>query len=102
MGRFLAIVIALVAIALVINSSMNQGEAPEASKEKPAAEKKAAAEETVLLGSGDLLAGIPGEGALTVEQVNAWLADARNHVVLKPQLPLGLAAGAAEIKGIDE
>ncbi|MCG8450951.1 MAG: c-type cytochrome [Pirellulales bacterium] len=82
---------------------MNQGEAPEVPKEKPAVEKEtAAAEETVLLGSGDLLAGIPGEGALTVEQVDAWLADARNHAVLKPQLPLGLAAGAAEIKGIDE
>ena len=54
------------------------------------------------LGEGDLLLGIPGDGELTAEAIEAWLADAKNHVVLKPELPLGLAAGAGEIKGIDE
>lgn len=58
--------------------------------------------ETVLLGSGDLLTGIPGEGDLTVSEIEAWLAEPKNNVVLKPELPLGLAAGAAEIKGIDK
>ena len=61
-----------------------------------------AAEETVLLGEGDLLTGIPGEGGLSVGDIGTWLADPKNHAVLKPELPLGLAAGAAEIKGIEE
>lgn len=62
----------------------------------------APAEETVKLGSGDLLKGIPGDGSLTVEEIETWLADEKNHVVLKPELPLGLAAGAGEISGIEE
>ena len=55
-----------------------------------------------MLGQGDLLAGIPGEGELSDEEIDAWLGDAKNHVVLKPELPLGLAAGASMIKGIEE
>jgi cytochrome c peroxidase len=147
MGRLLAIVIVLVAVALVVNSYLKKKEAPqeqgkpatgqkeeelvppvepkkepsgepqeepkeevpeqpkEEPKEEPAAEPKeepVAEPETILLGSGDLLTGIPGEGDLTVEQIDAWLADAKNHVTLKPELPLGLAAGAGEIQGIDE
>ncbi|HMO86502.1 MAG TPA: cytochrome c peroxidase, partial [Lacipirellulaceae bacterium] len=49
-----------------------------------------------------LTAGIPGDGPLTNEQLAVWLANPKNHVVLEPELPLGLAAGAAEIKGLDE
>jgi cytochrome c peroxidase len=60
-----------------------------------------AAPESVALGGDDLTAGIPGEGALTGEQLDAWLADPKNHVVLKPELPAGLKAGEAEISGID-
>jgi cytochrome c peroxidase len=41
-------------------------------------------------------------GDLQLEEVEAWLADPKNHVVLKPELPLGLKAGEAEIKGLDE
>ena len=60
-------------------------------------------EETVKLGDPALTAGIPGEGtALTMEQIEKYLDDPKNHVSLKPELPLGLAAGAAEIKGLDE
>ncbi len=70
-----------------------------AAKESPA--KTELDPETVLLGTGELLDGIPGEGELTESQVQAWLDNPKNHVVLKPELPLGLAAGAAEIKGID-
>jgi cytochrome c peroxidase len=47
----------------------------------------------VLLGSPELTAGIPGEGPLTVSQVEAWLADSRNHEVLNVELPLGLSLG---------
>ncbi len=144
MGRFIAIVILLIAAAVLINRFLSvpepvvppgaelpelvieevtpEAESPEAGtasavpsvqENEPAepatteptaaaeATSPAAGEETVLLGSGDLLFGIPGEGDLTVEQIEAWLRDARNHVVLKPELPQGLAAGAAQIRGLD-
>ncbi len=97
MGRFIVVVIVLVAVALLINHYLPKQEA-----EQPASEAASPAEETVRLGEGDLLLGIPGDGELTVEAIEAWLADAKNHVVLKPELPLGLAAGAAGIQGIDE
>src|SRR4051794_19579701 len=58
--------------------------------------------EKVALGDPSLTAGIPGEGDLTNEQIDKWLADPKNHVVLKPELPLGLQAGEGEIKGLDE
>ncbi|HEX5008462.1 MAG TPA: cytochrome c peroxidase [Hyphomonadaceae bacterium] len=58
--------------------------------------------ETVSLGDPSLTAGIPGEGDLTNEQIDKWLADSKNHVVLKPELPLGLKAGEGEIKGLDD
>jgi cytochrome c peroxidase len=71
---------------------------PEVAAEKPPV---IATEESYLLGSGDLLGGIPGDGNLTLEELGDWLEDPQNHVVLKPELPLGLAAGAAKIEGID-
>ncbi len=120
MGRFLAIVIALVVLALVINRAMNQPKAkPGTAEEQPQAESgesaSAVEEPTVkpaatvelppevvkLSYDAELLAGIPGEGELTVAQIQIWLDNPKNHVVLKPELPLGLAAGAAEIKGLD-
>ncbi len=58
--------------------------------------------ESVKLGDGALLEGIPGEGELTIEQIETWIADPKNHVVLAPELPLGLAAGASAIVGIEE
>lgn len=59
--------------------------------------------ESIKLGDPSLTAGIPGEGkTITIEEVEAWLADPKNHIVLKPELPLGLKAGEAEIKGIDK
>lgn len=67
----------------------------------PAAVVVAPQEQTVLLGSVELTAGIPGEGALTLVQIKAWLADPNQHAVLKPELPPGLAAGAGQITGID-
>ena len=56
----------------------------------------------VALGTSELTTGIPGDGDLTDEQIDAWLADSNNHATLNPQLPLGLSLGQAEIKGIDE
>ena len=55
----------------------------------------------VLLGSPDLTSGIPGKGTLTSAEIRKWLADARNHETLDVELPLGLAAGAMSIKGLD-
>ncbi|MCA9229055.1 MAG: c-type cytochrome [Planctomycetales bacterium] len=78
--------------------------------EEPAAESPAesAGEEeveapssAVLLGSPELTAGIPGEGELTQDQLDVWLAEPSNHETLTPELPLGLAAGAGGIQGID-
>jgi len=61
--------------------------------EKPAEEKPAGA--AVKLGSGELTAGIPGDGALSVEAIQKWLDEPKNHEVLSVQLPEGLAAGVA-------
>ncbi|WP_437188381.1 cytochrome-c peroxidase [Planctomicrobium sp. SH668] len=61
-----------------------------------------ASEEVLVLGTGDLLSGVPGEGALTVEEIKKWLAIPGNHETLKFKLPLGLAAGESTIKGIQE
>ncbi|MGI9428290.1 MAG: cytochrome-c peroxidase [Bythopirellula sp.] len=133
MGRFLAIVIVLVAVALLINKAMQKpdvkpaeqaeatnppasakpdappqvstpGEPASAGEEAPTGSPPVskAQPETVKLGSGDLLAGIPGKGELTLAQIEAWLGDPKNHVVLLPELPQGLDVGAAEIKGIDQ
>jgi cytochrome c peroxidase len=60
------------------------------------------ATEQVLLGSGNLLTGIPGKGPLTLAEINTWLADAKNHVVLDPVLPLGLADGQSSVVGVKE
>ncbi|RCS41268.1 cytochrome-c peroxidase [Bremerella cremea] len=57
---------------------------------------------TVTLGDSSLTAGIPGEGPLTVEQINKWLADPANHEELKITLPFGLDAAAGQITGLDK
>lgn len=56
----------------------------------------------VLLGSPELTAGLPGQGALKLDEIKSWLADARNHQPLEVELPLGLAAGASQIVGLDK
>ena len=65
-----------------------------------AADKPAAARERVTLGDPSLTAGVPGEGPITLAQIDAWLADPRNFVELDPVLPLGLSQGAAQITGL--
>lgn len=92
------------ASADVLTPEPQEQSEPEA-QAKPEAQAEPAAPaqpETILLGTGELLDGIPGDGQLTTADIEAWLADPKNHVVLEPELPLGLAAGAAEIQGIDE
>lgn len=56
----------------------------------------------VSLGSSDLTAGIPGQGELTLAQINSWLANSRNHEALKVTLPMGLDGAAANLSGLDE
>jgi cytochrome c peroxidase len=49
--------------------------------------------ETVTLGSDELTGGVPGKGALTLDQVNSWLAKPSNHQPLEVELPNNLLAG---------
>lgn len=58
--------------------------------------------EPIPLGTGDLLKGIPGKGALTLPEIKAWLANPKNHVQLDPILPLGLADGQNSMVGLKE
>lgn len=63
--------------------------------------RASAAPEEVQLGTPELTSGIPGSGPLSNEEIMNWLAEKRNHVVLKPILPLGLAAGAGQMVGLE-
>lgn len=72
------------------------------SKDSASEEEATVAVEVVELGTDELVSGIPGEGPLTLSDIENWLADERNHRVLEPKLPLGLAAGATEIVGLEE
>jgi len=54
----------------------------------------------VVLGFDELTAGIPGAGALTLEQIQAWLDDPKNHEVLEFELPLGVSL--AQPQGIED
>jgi cytochrome c peroxidase len=70
--------------------------ASEPTQTSPATEpagKSADQPSKVLLGSPELTAGIPGEGHLSVAQIENWLADPKNHEVLNVELPLGLSLG---------
>ncbi|MFO0897510.1 MAG: cytochrome c peroxidase [Pirellulales bacterium] len=52
----------------------------------------------ILLGSPSLTAGITGNGPLALAEVEAWLADPKNHEPLEFVLPLGLRELASEVK----
>ncbi len=60
----------------------------------------AASAAKITLGDPSLTSGIPGDGALTIEQIQVWLDDPANHEPLDFNLPLGLDKGAKEIKGV--
>jgi cytochrome c peroxidase len=51
----------------------------------------------VQLGDPALTAGIPGKGPLTMQQIEAWLANPDNHVPLDVELPLGISLGQANV-----
>lgn len=63
-------------------------------------DSNATASAEVLLGSPELTAGIPGDGALTAEQIQAWLENPENHTPLEIVLPMGLMAGSKQVQGI--
>jgi cytochrome c peroxidase len=70
---------------------------------EPAAAKAESADGKLVLGADELFAGIPGDGdKATIDQIKAWLDDPKNHEPLDFVLPMGLAKGAGEIKGITE
>lgn len=71
--------------------------------EADTAQTPASSQSTVVtLGDPKLTTGIPGEGELTIEQIDAWINEPTNHVVLDVQLPLSLAGAQDMIKGLDE
>ena len=51
----------------------------------------------IVLGSPSLTAGIPGEGFLTIAEIQKWLADPKNHEPLDVALPLGLRSASLSI-----
>ena len=57
--------------------------------------------EKVTLGDPSLTAGVPGSGPITLLEIDAWLANPKNFVVIDPLLPLGLSQGAGQIQGLD-
>lgn len=58
--------------------------------------------ETVTLGEGNLLQGIPGQGPVTPEEMQQWLADDSIHQPLNVKLPLGLSLGEKQMKGLEK
>ncbi|HEX4129369.1 MAG TPA: cytochrome c peroxidase [Pirellulales bacterium] len=58
--------------------------------------------EKVKLPDPSLTAGIPGSGELTLDDIKKWIDDPKNHATLEVELPLGLAAGQKDIKGLDK
>ncbi len=51
----------------------------------------------IVLGDPTLTAGIPGEGPLTIQELQKWLSDPANHAPLDFELPKGLDAGVANV-----
>ena len=58
--------------------------------------------EQVLLGDPALTAGVPGNGPISVLQIETWLDDEHNFTEFTPVLPLGLSQGSSQITGLDE
>lgn len=57
---------------------------------------------SVQLGSAELLAGIPGDGPLTTEELEAWLAAPSQHAPLDFTFPMWLTPGAGQAKDLSE
>jgi cytochrome c peroxidase len=55
-----------------------------------------------MLGAPELLAGIPGEGASTIPDIQRWLDVAINHAPLEFELPMWLVPGAGQMKDLKD
>lgn len=75
---------------------------PELTPPTQPAEPQVALPTSVTLGDPSLTAGIPGEGPLTVAQIQAWLATPGVNEPLDVKLPLGLSLGASQIVGLND
>jgi cytochrome c peroxidase len=104
--RSLSLVLAIAVVVIVVAAQVIAAVSSpdEKAAGQAAATKSAGVAETeeMTLGTSELTTGIPGKGPLTVAEIKKWLDDEQNHVELKPVLPLGLAAGATQITGIDK
>lgn len=83
-----------------VSKTISATEKSSAPKDDSTTAPNAAASAEALLGSPELTAGIPGEGALTNDQIQAWLEKPENHQPLEIVLPLGLMAGSSQVQGI--
>ncbi|MCO8124843.1 c-type cytochrome [Stieleria sp. TO1_6] len=79
---------------LILSFSFASGLASEPASDSPAN----GTPETVTLGSDEsLLAGIPGEGKLTMEQAMQWMSDPARHAELSVTLPKGIDGAKGNI-----
>jgi len=73
---------------------------------KPAANADGSAakveSQRVVLGSPELLAGIPGAGSVTDAEVQAWLDTPANHAPLDIEFPMWLQPGAGQAKDLKD
>ena len=82
------------------DDEMNEAESPptEPAESEPDetadVETQETASNVVRLGTSELTMGIPGEGALTVEEIQKWLDQPANHQPLEVELPFGLNTGS--------
>lgn len=68
----------------------------------PVATEGEALAASVTLGDPSLTSGIPGEGVLTADQIEDWLATPGIHDTLQVTLPFGLDQGSDSIVGLNE
>lgn len=92
----------LVLTTAVVLGVALQTEAARGAAEALSGESKDLPAEQVLLGTGELTSGIPGEGPLSLSEIQQWLDNPRNHVVLEPILPLGMSGAQRQIQGLEE
>ena len=64
-------------------------------------EKPGETSDKVVLGSDELFTGIPGSDKLEMVDAAIWFADPKNNEVFEFDLPLGMSAGRAQVKGVD-
>jgi cytochrome c peroxidase len=84
------------------NEGSAVGELPEERLVRKPVDNAPATGAKVLLGSAELLSGIPGEGSLTVADIKKWLDDAANHAPLDIELPMWLEPGAGQVKDLKD